>query len=94
MQLRWPDLATGANKLSLADCQRNFSLLGACEARFLGYVRHPLPTDPKDESWRPINRSKDSFEPIDVPNPAETYPDDLTRLYYWLPTFWRAEWNG
>lgn len=87
VQLRWPDYAGGANRPSLIDSQANFVRYGAMEERFTGNVRPPAPDEPLDEGWRPVDAEADNFEARGV---QETpWPDDLTTLYWWRPTFWR-----
>ena len=49
----------------------------------------PLADEPIDAGWRRIDVARDSFEAFD--NPSTEWPDDLTRLYWWRPTFWRSE---
>jgi hypothetical protein len=86
-QLRWPELAGGANASSLAEAQRSFAKCGASEERFVTDVRPPAADEPVDPEWRPMNES-DSFE---GPDDVARWPEDRTRLYYWRPTFWRKE---
>jgi Cysteine-rich CPCC len=88
VQLRWPALAGGANKPSLADAQKTFATIGACEERLLGHVRRPGPADAREPGWRPVT-NVDSFEPVDVPE--ADWPPDLTVLYWWRSSFWRAQ---
>ena len=40
-----PEYEGGANDLSLAECRRNYERFGACEERFCGRVRKPLPEE-------------------------------------------------
>ena len=40
-----PDYEGGANELSLNECRENYRLYGACEQRFTGRVREPLPEE-------------------------------------------------
>ena len=87
IQLRWPDYAGGANKPSLIESQRNYSQIGATEKRFTGIVRGAAADEAVEDGWRPIDRGIDSFEPRGVSERA--WPDDLTVLYWWRPTFWR-----
>jgi hypothetical protein len=77
-QLRWPELAGGANLVSLVEAQRNFARIGAIEERFVGDVRPPAPDEPLDPAWRPIEAS-DTFEEPDENAP---WPTDTTSLYY------------
>lgn len=87
VQLRWPTWAGGANKPSLIDAQRNFAAIGVCEERVLRHVRPPTQDEPREAGWRPIV-DEDNFEATGVKEAA--WPDDLTVLYWWRPTFWRA----
>jgi len=88
VQLRWPDWAGGANKPTLTQSQRNFMEVGAMESRFIGNVRPPTDSEPLDNDWRPIDPVIDRFEPVGVAHAP--WPDDLTGLYWWRPTFWRT----
>jgi len=85
-QLRWPRLGSGANVASLIEAQQSYIRCGASEERFVGDVRPPTTEEPLDPDWRPI-REDDRFE---APDESAPWPQDPTRLYYWLPTFWRA----
>jgi hypothetical protein len=88
IQLRWP-WSFGANAVCLVDAQRNYQRLGAMEERFLKHVRPPARDEPLDPGWRPIDPSRDSFEV-----PAESrgeWQGDATLLYWWRPTYWRAD---
>lgn len=87
VQLRWPDYPGGANKPSLIESQRNFAEFGAMEQRFRGNVRQPQPSEVLDEGWRPVDLDVDSFEERSAM--GAPWPDDLTVLYWWRPTFWR-----
>ena len=40
-----PDYVGGANKCSLNESRNNYKKAGACEERFLPYVRQPLPEE-------------------------------------------------
>jgi hypothetical protein len=58
----------------------------------LAHCRPPASDDARDPIWRPIDLTVDRFEPQGAPpgvNYGETYPDDLTTLYYWRNNFWR-----
>ncbi len=79
-------LAGGANRTTLADAQRNFAQLGACEARSVKHVRPPLADEPRDPLWRPVDPARDSFPDCDS---GERAPELDETLYYWRPTFWR-----
>lgn len=87
VQLRWPDWSGGANKPALEVAQRHFEQLGAVEERLQSHVRPVTGDDVRDAGWRPIDRSVDFFEPLGEQLAA--WPNDLTVLYWWRPTFWR-----
>jgi hypothetical protein len=89
VQLRWPTWAGGANRPNLVDAQQNFVQYGAIEDRFGKNVRPPAAGEPVDEGWRVIDLSMDSFE---TPGAKESeWPEDMTVLYWWRPTFWRRD---
>ena len=87
VQLRWPDMAGGANTSSLIESQRNFAEFGAVERRSVEYVRPAREDEEIERGWRTIDLSVHKFEPIGVHD--ESWPDDKTVLYYWRPTFWK-----
>jgi hypothetical protein len=90
VQLRFADMAGGANAVSLRERQRNYATVGACEEGAVGYVRQPTADDQRDAGWRPLDPAQDNIEDIrTVTNAAQTYPEDLTKLYYWRDTYWR-----
>lgn len=84
-QLRWPDYAGGANSPSLIESQRNYVECGAMEPRFVDQVRPASEVEPVDVGWRPVDPVTDVLTPIQDAG----WPDDLTDLYYWRPTYWR-----
>jgi cysteine-rich CPCC protein len=86
-QLRWPDVAGGANQPSLLQSQRNYLQFFAMEQRFAYFVRSPDLNDRADVEWRLIDPEVDHFEPAGVQE--RPWPADLTVLYWWRPTFWR-----
>jgi hypothetical protein len=86
IQLRWPDLAGGANRPSLRDSQQNFVRYGAMEERFADNVRSPEDGDRVDDGWRLIDE-RDGFEAHGVQE--RPWPADFAVLYWWRPTFWR-----
>ena len=90
VQLRWVDVAGGANSVSLVDAQRNYATLGCCEARFLSHVRAPVLTDRRDPEWRIVDLATDREPHTPGMNYRGTYPDDSTRLYYWRASYWRS----
>ncbi|WP_063770963.1 ADP-ribosylglycohydrolase family protein [Streptacidiphilus neutrinimicus] len=78
LQLRRPT-TTGANRVSLIEAQRNVQHFGACDQRGLRFTRRPLPDEPLDPLWRPIDPQQDSFKDADDPAPWPDYQPDL----YW-----------
>ncbi|MGW8484403.1 CPCC family cysteine-rich protein [Microbacterium sp. NPDC055903] len=88
VQLRWPTYQGGANTPCLIDAQRAYAEGPAMEHRFTEVVRAAAPQEPVDSRWRPIDLERDFFEAEDDRD-AE-WPDDLTTLYWWRPTFWRS----
>lgn len=88
VQLRWPTYEGGANRPSLIDSQRAYAELGAMEHRFTSLVRRPTEEEVREDGWRPIDPTRDSFEERGVQD--ADWPSDLTTLYWWRPTFWRS----
>jgi hypothetical protein len=86
-QLRWPELAGGKNAVSLVEAQRTIVAYGAIEQRFAGDVRPATTEEPLDPGWRPIQ----SFDPFEAADDSAPWPEDGTTLYYWRPTYWRAQ---
>jgi len=58
------------------------------ERRFSSLVRAASEREPVESGWRPIDPELDSFEAND--DRDTEWPDDLTTLYWWRPTYWRA----
>ncbi|MFJ3395264.1 CPCC family cysteine-rich protein [Leifsonia aquatica] len=88
VQLRWPRYEGGANCPCLIESQRAYADYGAMEYRFSGVVRAATEQEPVESGWRPIDPEQDSFEADD--DSDTEWPEDLTTLYWWRPTFWRA----
>jgi hypothetical protein len=75
VQARYPDLAGGANKVSLIEAQANYRRIGACEEQMLKHVRPPRSDEPVATDWRPIMPG-DAFESwADRPASAHGYFD-------------------
>lgn len=89
VQLRWPMMQGGANRPSLIDAQIAYQEYGAMENRFVANVRPPRLDEPIEGGWRKIDPHRDAFEALD--DRSAEWPDDLTRLYWWRTTFWRAK---
>lgn len=87
VQLRWPTMSGGANRISLIDAQDSFATNGALEDRFKVHVRPVTRGDRRDAGWRRVDLARDSFENWPT---QRAWPSDLTALYWWRPSFWRA----
>lgn len=90
VQLGFPLMAGGANRVSLHQAQQNFMQGGVCEARLKRHVRQAESYDKRDPEWRP-------FEPTNDPHLRWDLPEDSDRwqaiggepcLYYWRPEYW------
>jgi hypothetical protein len=85
VQLRWPDLAGGANRPSLIKAQENYRLVGASEPRLLEHVRAADSSEPLDDHWRRFDPTRDHIEER---RPGiyygKTYAIDRTAYYYWI----------
>ena len=98
-QLRYPELAGGANKVCLIEGQKNFAALGVCEARLLKHVRKPSESDRNDPEWRFVDPQRDNYERPKKPFSGKDYFDatgatdavlkERTQLYYWRKNYWR-----
>ena len=85
VQLLDPAYSGGANSLSLIECQKNYSLLGACEDRFLKSVRAPDKDEVRDKEWRPVIKSDLKF----ASRPRDLSPADRGRPEAWY--YWKRE---
>jgi cysteine-rich CPCC protein len=89
-QLRYPFSGGGANESSLIDAQRTFARIGSSHTNFARNVRGPTSAEVRDPGWRPLDIKTDAPErPVPGTDSGPTYPDDLTVLYYWRPSYWR-----
>lgn len=82
VQLLDPWYAGGANKVSLVEAQQNYREHGVSEPRFKEHVRAPLPTETRDETWRPAVES----DRVRVTTPARLgreMPEGDWPWYYW-----------
>lgn len=86
-QLRFPSLEDVTNIVSLRQAQAGYAAHGAIEERFAGDVRKPTDEDRRDPDFRPIGPDDDFEEP----GASAPFPEDLTTLYYFRPTFWRRK---
>ncbi|MBM7773319.1 hypothetical protein JOD54_003523 [Actinokineospora baliensis] len=87
VQLRKPCSTAGANRVSLVEGQVNYQAVGVCDVGLAAQVRSGLPEESRDPGWRSIDLAVDSFEGQDQ---WGEWPTDLTTLYWWRDTFWRA----
>ena len=89
LQLQFPtSCAFGANHITLVEAQRNFQAHGASKPYLTGFVRALLPSDRRDEGWRPIDETRDQFSEFSWNAPIEQRRD--ANLYYWRPRFVRS----
>ena len=86
---RRPYLQRGVNGPSLMEAQEQFIASGAMEVRLLRLVRPPRQDEPVDTGWHPIDLARDPVEHPPALGEHSSWPDDLTALYWWRPTFWR-----
>jgi hypothetical protein len=95
VQLVFPDLAGGANRVSLLESQRNVSDFGACEMRFKKHVRLPLATEPVTPGWRPLDLRRDRFLQWESHESHRFWNsiEDATGLclYYWQDDYFLAK---
>ncbi len=70
VQLRWPTMTGGANRVSLVQGQRNYRDFGACDEHDRRFARPPTADEPLDPAWRPIAPIRDSFETWEAADPA------------------------
>ncbi|MBL7259945.1 hypothetical protein JKJ07_37050 [Actinoplanes sp. LDG1-01] len=80
-QLRWPNLPSGANRVSLIEAQQNFRSLGACDEHGSQFVRAPEDSEAVIPGWRPIDPRRDRFEPTSLQ--LRPWPENRTVLYWW-----------
>jgi len=87
-QLRFANMAGGANAPSLVEAQRNFERAGASDPARLAdgriHVRPPL-AERRDPHWR-LLAAEDVETLRHGVDQGRSYPSDLTDLYYWRPT--------
>ncbi len=92
VQIAFPDMAGGANNVSLIEAQKNFIELGVSEQRFKENVRGASAEDKRDTFWRPINLDKDihlHWNSDEDRARWQAYKEEpLPRLYYWCNDYW------
>jgi Cysteine-rich CPCC len=85
VQLRWPDLAGGANRASLIEAQQTYQRIGVSEERLVEHVRVARFTEPVDPAWRPFDHTLDAVEHrMSGTDYGKTYSGDPASYYYWL----------
>lgn len=92
VQIAYPDMAGGANNVSLIEAQNSFVRFGVSEQRFKENVREASAEDKRDQFWRPINLDKDIYLHWDSDEDQarwQAYKDEPSpRLYYWRDDYW------
>ena len=89
-QLRFATLPGGPNKSNLVEAQVNYAEHGTSTTG--RKPRAPSSTGfERDENWRPIDLKTDNIELSFIGDQGNTYPKDLTQLYYWRDTYWRRQ---
>lgn len=94
VQLAFPDLAGGANRVSLIEGQKNYALHGVCELAMKQHVREPSENEHRDDSWEPYDPAK--YHALNWASEADhelwqKVKNEHICLYYWQPEFWRKE---
>ncbi len=89
-QLRWPLSSDGANGISLAEAQHTYLRTGVIASSFRRKVRKPRRSEPLDPGWRPYDHAVDGFDD-GIPHRGDTWPRDMTTLYWWRPGYWRGD---
>jgi hypothetical protein len=85
-QLKFPNLKSGPNKVSLIAAQENYKKYGVSEQSLKKYTRLATDDDIHDSQWRPLDLSKDIIsQNDDFLGVAKDYDweNDLMSLYYW-----------
>jgi Cysteine-rich CPCC len=93
VQLGYPLMAGGANKVSLHDAQRQFMRDGAVEFRFVNNVRRPTDTDRQDPQWRPFDPDRDLHLRWDCEaDHIRWHASGIDAcLYYWRENYWLSQ---
>ncbi|MET9876263.1 CPCC family cysteine-rich protein [Actinacidiphila glaucinigra] len=87
VQLRWPFMPVGSNRVPLVQAQQNYQAYGACDQYGRLFVRPPADDEPLDRDWRPIDPVADEFEGR-TGETLRPWPDDRSVLCWWLQSFW------
>ena len=89
-QLRYATRSGGPNRITLVQEQINYSEHGTSKIGRQPSAPSSAGFD-RDENWRPIDLKIDNIELSFIGDTGNTYPKDLTQLYYWRPTYWRRQ---
>ena len=93
IQLVFPNLSGGANKVSLIEGQQKFISTGACEPRFKENVRPPSGEDTKDPDWciydASCHRGLDGNSKADHSLWNTVKNNGEINLFYWKSDYWR-----
>ena len=73
-QLRFPGIGGGTNLLSLFEAQKEFHKHDS-----FGTVG----SFQKESGWRPLDENTDGEIILDLGEGEISYPEDMTKLYYW-----------
>lgn len=91
VQLRFPLMVGGANRVSLLEAQQNYEKYGYSSRDRKVLVSEPLNEVRRDPQWRclDVNRDNPELPQRGIPY-ADSYPEsDFTVLYYWRDNYWR-----
>jgi hypothetical protein len=93
LQLAFPNLDGGANRVSLIEGQKNFLMHGVCEPAMKQHVREPAKNEQRDASWEPYDPERHhalDWDSKSDHNLWEKVKNESPNLYYWQPEFWRG----
>lgn len=90
VQLAFPQMAGGANTLSLYESQKSFLRIQVSDPRFSDKARVPTPSEKKDTGWRPIVPSSDPTLSWESSSDREHWKKHggHGRLYWWRADYW------
>jgi hypothetical protein len=90
VQLAYPLMAGGANRVSLYEAQQEYIKSEVSEYRFMGHVRKPTQSDRRDRHWRPFNPSSDPHLSWDLEEDHQRWRSvgPNVCLYYWRDDYW------
>jgi hypothetical protein len=90
VQLAYPLMGGGANKLSLFDAQREFARSGVSDPRCIVHVRPPQDDEPLEAGWRPFDPATDPHLQTDSQRDNAIWKSAAldSVLYYWRSEYW------